>query len=423
VVTGSRSSLAGYLRGLRPNLPRSVYVLQAGLVINAFGNGAANPFLVIYLHNVRGFPLAVAGLVGTTSAACALVAAMLAGYLADRYDARTIMIGGLVVSSIGWSLYPLVLEPWPALGLAVLTGTGIGTWLTMQSTMLALVTPAPLRHAAFAQQRVAANLGLGLGGLTGGLLANTDRPGSFTAIFILNAATFLVYTLFLARMRLPPPAPAARTGTGYRSVLRDRAFRRVAGLNLGYVAVSVALVGSMFPVFARNHAGATERFIGVLFLINSVLIVVLQMPIARAVEGRRRTRSLALTCVLLAVTWTLVALAGLVTVPVAAVLLVLAFAILSIGECLYDATYGPLVSDLAPEGHTGRYMATSGLSWQLAFIAVPGLGGLVLDAAPHLLWPVVAAVALALAIATLRLEPHLPPAARRTAQGRITDDR
>src|SRR6185312_15366291 len=90
----------------RSELPRAVRVLQAGLVINAFGNGAGNPFLVIYLHNVRGFPLAVAGLVGATGAACALLAAALAGYLADRFDARTTMIGGLVASAVGWSLYP-----------------------------------------------------------------------------------------------------------------------------------------------------------------------------------------------------------------------------------------------------------------------------------------------------------------------------
>jgi hypothetical protein len=35
------------VRGLDAGLPRSVYVLQSGLVLNALGNGAAAPFLVI----------------------------------------------------------------------------------------------------------------------------------------------------------------------------------------------------------------------------------------------------------------------------------------------------------------------------------------------------------------------------------------
>ena len=69
---------------LARGLPRNVYVLQAGLVLNAFGNGAANPFLLVYLHDVRGIPLAVAGLASATSAGCALLATILAGSLADR---------------------------------------------------------------------------------------------------------------------------------------------------------------------------------------------------------------------------------------------------------------------------------------------------------------------------------------------------
>jgi hypothetical protein len=40
--------VGAYLRSLQPSLSREVYVLRSGLVVNAFGNGAANPFLVVY---------------------------------------------------------------------------------------------------------------------------------------------------------------------------------------------------------------------------------------------------------------------------------------------------------------------------------------------------------------------------------------
>ena len=43
-----------YIRSLDPQLPRDVYVLQSGGLLNAFGNGIVLPFLIIYLHNVRG---------------------------------------------------------------------------------------------------------------------------------------------------------------------------------------------------------------------------------------------------------------------------------------------------------------------------------------------------------------------------------
>ena len=43
----------GYLRRLDPRLPRTVWLVQCGGVVNSFGNGMAFPFIVIYLHNVR----------------------------------------------------------------------------------------------------------------------------------------------------------------------------------------------------------------------------------------------------------------------------------------------------------------------------------------------------------------------------------
>jgi MFS family permease len=186
-------------------------------------------------------------------------------------------------------------------------------------------------------------------------------------------------------------------------------------LNLAFVAVAVALLNSAFPVFAKNEVGVSEDAIGLLFLLNSLLIVGAQLPVARAVEGRRRVRGLALMCLVAAAGWLLVEFAGIAGRAAAALpLLVLAIAFVSAGECLYDSIYGPLVADLAPEGRTGRYMAASGFAWQLGFIAAPAAAGGLLSVAPFALWPVVAAAAVAAAVYALRVEPLLPDGTRRT---------
>jgi MFS family permease len=403
-----------YLASLRPGLPRSVYVLQSGLVINALGNGAANPFVYLYLYNVRGIPLAVVGLVGTLSASCSLVAAAVAGSCADRYGAKPTMVVGLFVSVAGWSLLPLVHEPWQALAITPLTGGGIGIWLTMQSTALALIVPQQLRHAAFAQQRVAANLGLGFGGFVGGLIVTTARPATFTVLFRLNGVTFAVYSAFILRLRLPPQQPRPPGTGGYREVARDRVFVRFLALNVAFLAASVALINGLFPVFAKNEIGASEDAIGVFFLLNSLLIIVAQLPVAKAIEGRRRASGLAGMCALFAFCWGLVEVAGLVSAAAGIAIVVAAIICLSLGECLYDAITGPLVADLAPEGKTGRYMAANGLSWQLAFILTPLIGGAVLGAEALALWPLVIAVAAVAAVYALRFEKLLPVELRLT---------
>ena len=68
------SALFAYLRSLDPRLPRPVWILSFGGLANAVGNGLAFPFLVIYLHNVRGFSLGLAGLVLATTGAVSLLA-------------------------------------------------------------------------------------------------------------------------------------------------------------------------------------------------------------------------------------------------------------------------------------------------------------------------------------------------------------
>jgi len=51
-----------------------VFTLQAGGPVNSFGNGMVILFMFIYLHNVRGIGLGVAGLVVATHAVVSIVA-------------------------------------------------------------------------------------------------------------------------------------------------------------------------------------------------------------------------------------------------------------------------------------------------------------------------------------------------------------
>src|SRR5262245_54003809 len=374
--------------GHRRELPIGVRTLQAGLIVNAFGNGAAAPFMILYLHNVRGIPLPVAGLASAAASGCAVLATLIAGRTATRYGSKITMIGGLVCSTVAYAAYPAVRQPWHAVALGAIAGVGIGTWLTMQSTLVAALTPPSLRHVAFAWQRVAANVGLGLGGFAGGLIVSSGRPQTFTTLFWFNAATFMVYGLVLVRIDEPSaPRTVADPSRGYVEVWADPVFTRFAILNFTVVASAIALLNSLVPVYARNEAQIDERSIGVLFLVNSLTIVALQLPIARRVEARRRMSAFALMELLFGVSWLLMAVASATGGAWVALLFVgAAFLTFSLAECLYDSVQGPLVAALAPSDQSSRYLAATAFSWQLGFIVGPALGAAILAITPRGLW-------------------------------------
>ena len=262
-----------YLRSIDPRLPRSVWTMEAGGLVNAFGNGITYPFVVIYLHNVRGFSLGMAGLVLAANGAVSLLASPLAGWLSDRIGGRLTLAGALVLMAAGIASFPFVREPSHAFLAMAVVGAGNGSFWPSQSTLLAGLAPEARRHAAYALQRVSRNLGIGLGGLTGGLIATTSDPTSFTILFSIDAATFLGFIAvlpFVPDPVLPPVEEGVRPGR-YRDVLRDRLLLGIVGLNVVFVSAGYAQI-ELLPAFAKNEAHVSERGIGVIFLVNTLVV-------------------------------------------------------------------------------------------------------------------------------------------------------
>jgi predicted MFS family arabinose efflux permease len=260
------------------------------------------------------------------------------------------------------------------------------------------------------------NLGIGLGGVTGGLIATTSNDTSFTVLFLVDAATFLAFVAALAFVPTPPRADEAEGELEgrYRDVFRNRVFLAVIALNAVFVAGGYAQF-ELLPVFAKNHAAVTERGIGLIFFVNTSAIVVAQLPVAKLLEGRSRMKAYAALGAVWATAWLLAVTGGeWFSASSAVAVLALAALVFGLGECIHGAVQAPLVVDLAPRSVRGRYMALSATSWSVGFVVGPALGGFALAASPFALWPVAAAVCLAAGAASRALEPRIPLHARAT---------
>src|SRR5256885_8360012 len=96
--------------------------MEVGGFANAFGNGLAFPFLFIYLHNVRGFPLPTVGLIAGTSAAVGIASIPMSGIIVDRIGGQAAQFGALGLPAGGVRGHTL--GAWPGPAVAGVAGGG-----------------------------------------------------------------------------------------------------------------------------------------------------------------------------------------------------------------------------------------------------------------------------------------------------------
>jgi MFS family permease len=362
---------------------------------------------------VRGFSLALAGLVAASFAAAGFVGTFAGGALSDRLGPRATLIGSLVATGVAYGWLAFVTTPWAAFAAMALSGLGFGAFRTSHSAALATLAEREGNSlGAFSVNRAMDNFGLGVGALAGGLIATTATPATFSAIFVVDAASSLAFALVVAiGLRAPIAAPAQRperARASYRAVLRQRTLLALVGLNVLYVCAGYAVFQSALPIFASAQAGLTERGIGLLFLVNTFAVAAFQLPALRAMQGRPRLRVLAAVGPIWAVAWLAVVAVGMWLTGSVALMALLAVAVLfAAGECALPVQT-MLVTELAPPELRGRCLGLLPASYAVALSLGPALIGLGLSVSPYLIWAVAITVLLGAGAVALALERTLP---------------
>jgi MFS family permease len=398
----------------RTGLSGPVIVLQAGTAVSYFGTGLILPFEIIYLHTVRGFSTATAGLVLAAVMGTAAVVTLPSGALLDRVRAKPILITGNLVMALGYAGLAFVDRPWQGFVCSAVGGAGFGVAGTANRVLILTLVTGEQRAASTALFRVAGNFGMGAGATVAGfIVASADHLRTFQALYLFDAATFAVFALVVL-VRIPDPrlanaGSASGSGSGFRAVVRDRLLLALIAANVVLVMVGGAFFSNVLSPFAKAHTPVGPSEIGVVFSINTFFIVVAQVPATRVVKGMRRTHALAATSALFAVGLLAVLLATLTrSTPAATTVLVGVAIVIAIGECAQFIVLGPLVAELAPPHLLGRYMSLYGLSFTAGVALGPAVGGTLLATSPDAVWWG-GALALALTAAGfLRLGHRIP---------------
>ena len=378
--------------GWRTGLSRPVLILQAGNAFNYFGYGIVLPFEIIYLHQIRGFPTSTAGLVLAATMGTAAIVTPPTGALTDRYSAKAIVVAGSLASTLGYAGFAYVDHPWQAFACSIVGGAGFGAAGTANRTLVVRLVSPEQRAAAFALNRVAGNLGIGVGATVAGfIVASAQQLSSFQILYFVDVVTFVGFGLIvLAAVPSPRAVTATATdasGTGFRAVARDRIFLTVIAANVALVVVGHTFFSNILPPFAKAHTPVGPAAIGFIVLVNTSFIVIAQIPAVRVVARMRRTHGFAAASALFAIALLAVLPATLIHSEVAATSLLAGVAIVfAIGECAHILVLGPLVSDMAPAHLLGRYLSLYSLTFSLSLALGPAIGGVLLQSSPDAIW-------------------------------------
>ncbi|WP_370419871.1 MFS transporter [Streptomyces sp. QH1-20] len=403
--------------------------IQLGNALSAFGSGFTVPFLFIYVSQVRNLGASTAGIVLATFAVAALVVLPFVGRIIDRRGPLPVVVAGTVSAAVGSMGLGLAGSEPLVIAAAAALGAGIAAIQPALATMIVWCSTPTTRSRAFATQFFLNNLGLGVGGLLGGQLVDTSDPSSFVRLFAIESVMFLVLGAVVATVRLPKspkvedavPTDASAKG-GWRILLKDRAMVQLCVLGFVMFFACYGQFESGLAAFAVEVTRISPATLGIALAANTAAIVLAQFVVLKMVEGKRRSRVIALVGVIWTVAWVMAGVSGLVPGAhgVATALLISTYALFGIGESMLAPTMAPLVADLAPGRLVGQYNSAFALVKQLALAVGPAVGGLMAGAGMYVTYIAMLVVcSLGISALALRMGRRLTPAQDNPLRGTI----
>jgi MFS family permease len=367
---------------------------------------------VLYFTRVAGLRATTVGL-GLTVAGCLAVGAALgAGYLARVIGARQLMVGATAVQGVALLAYSLARTPVAFFVVASAAVCGQAMQRTALTTMIAESFTGEDRVALRARLRVVMNVFIAVGTALAGIALAIDTKPAYQVAML--ATGFLTLGAAYALVRARRFAPAHRTetdrahrtdsgGPPRRSPLRDRTYLAITGL-YSLISMQFGMLTVGMPLWVSEHTAAPALTVGVLLVVNTLIVSVLQVWAAhRATDLRSSGRAVAQGGVLLVLACALYAVAGHGPLVGVVVILVLAAVAHSFAEILSEAGSWTFAFELADPANAGAYQGVSQTGAALGAMLAPlvvtstaiehGAAG----------WGVLAALFLAAALATQRL--------------------
>ena len=366
-------------RGLK-NIPRNVWLITFATLINRSGTMVL-PFLVLYMTSKINVSPGEAGLVLAFYGAGAFVTAPFVGKLSDKLGSLFVMKVSLILTGIVIIFYSFIQNFHAILGITLLWSVISEAFRPANLSLISNETETVQRKTAFALNRLAINLGMSIGPVIGGFLSAFN----FSLLFYVNGTTSILAGIFLMIVHIQPRQEAGsekeeidaaqqlvETKRNTQSIFRDKRF-----LFFMLALIPVELVFFQFlgglPLYIVQELKYSTSTFGILMAVNTVLIILVEVPLNNAMAHWDDRKSLALGALFCAIGF------GAMAFSPSLVLIIITIIVWTFGEMIFFPSSTSYTAILSPEHRRGEYMGYFQMTFSFSLMVGPWIGALVLD--------------------------------------------
>ncbi|OIJ18180.1 MFS transporter [Anaerobacillus alkalidiazotrophicus] len=357
-------------------MPKALWLLIIGMVINVTGASFLWPLNTIYIHQELGKSLSIAGLVLMANAGAGVIGNLIGGRLFDRIGGYKTILFGISITVV--SAFTLVFFHSWSYYVVLLIGLGLGSGITYPSmyAMAGSVWPEGGRKA-FNSLYVAQNVGVATGAALGGLVASFRFDYVFLANGIMYIIFFFIASIGFKNMKADVSSRGQTSILDQRMIVENKAkFKALLILCVGFIICWIAYVQWASTISVHTQAlGISIEQYSLIWTVNGALIVLGQPVISTLIKRWFHTLKGQIYFGLAVFMLSFFVLAQ----AEVFIIFVVAMVILTIGEMFVWPAVPTIAHQLAPKGKEGFYQGVVNSIGTGGRMIGPFLGGVIAD--------------------------------------------
>jgi MFS family permease len=335
------------------------------------------PFMALYAVEELEVSAAKAGLILAFYGVGAFISAPFAGKLSDRLGAVNLMRISLISSGIFLIIYSFVTSFIAFLLLTLIWAVIAEAYRPASMSFISDEVSADRRKTAFALNRLAINLGMSIGPVVGGILSTIN----FSLLFYVDGFTSVAAGVYLIFSGIKEKRSVDADS---EIAIKDEHSKKKTSIlhNRKFIYYMIAIIPVQIVFF--QHTGALPLFIveqlafskstfGFLMAINTVMIILIEVPLNDAMRMWPDWKALMLGAILTGIGF------GITIFGFNTHILIFSIVLWTFGEMIFFPSAGNYVAENSPDNMRGEYMGYFQMTFRFSFMIGPLLGTIVLE--------------------------------------------